>query len=157
MKLEFTKNLEKAEELDNLKTRVLKYVLYKKRTELEVREKFKGCDENLLEDVIEFLKEYNYINDDEYIERSITEFKNLKNLSIKEIKYKLLQKGLNKNIVEDYINSHENELIKYEINSAKNIICKKSKNMELQEIKDFLYKKGYISSSIEEAIDSLKE
>ena len=155
--MEFTKNLEKAEELDNLKTKVLKYVLYKKRTELEVREKFKGCDENLLEDVIEFLKEYNYINDDEYIERSITEFKNLKNLSIKEIKYKLLQKGLNKNIVEDYINSHENELMEYEINSAKNIICKKSKNMELQEIKDFLYKKGYISSSIEEAIDSLEE
>ena len=157
MKLEFTKNLEKAEELDNLKTRALKYVLYKKRTESEVREKFKDCDENLLEDVIEFLKEYNYINDNEYIKRSITEFKNLKNLSIKEIKYKLLQKGLNKNIVEDYINSHENELMEYEINSAKNIICKKSKNMEVQEIKDSLYKKGYVSSSIEEAIDSLEE
>ena len=155
--MEFTKDLEKAEEFDNLKTRVLKYVLYKKRTESEVREKFKDCNENLLEDVIEFLKDYNYINDNEYIERSIAEFKNLKNLSIKEISYKLLQKGINKNIVEDYIYSHEEELLEFEVNSAKNLIYKKQKNMELIDIKDFLYKKGYISSSIEEAIDSLKE
>ena len=155
--MEFTKDLEKAEEFDNLKTRVLKYVLYKKRTESEVREKFKDCNENLLEDVIEFLKDYNYINDNEYIERSIAEFKNLKNLSIKEISYKLLQKGINKNIVEDYIYSHEEELLEFEVISAKNLIYKKQKNMELIDIKDFLYKKGYKAESIDKAINSLKE
>ena len=155
--MEFTKDLEKAEEFDNLKTRVLKYVLYKKRTESEVREKFKDCNENLLEDVIEFLKDYNYINDNEYIERSIAEFKNLKNLSIKEISYKLLQKSINKNIVEDYIYSHEEELLEFEVNSAKNLIYKKQKNMELIDIKDFLYKKGYKAESIDKAINSLKE
>ena len=155
--MEFTKNLEQAEKLDNLKTKVMKYVLYKKRTEFEVREKFRDCDENLLEEVIEFLKENNYINDDEYIERSIYEFKNLRNLSIKEINYKLLQKGLNKNIIENYINSHKDELDEFEINSAKNIICKKSKNMELMEIKGFLYKKGYKAENIEEAIENLEE
>ena len=92
--MEFTKNLKEAEELDKLKTKVLKFVLYKKRTENEVREKFSDEDENKLNDVIENLKENNYINDRDYIERSIKEFKSLKNLSIKEINYKLLQKML---------------------------------------------------------------
>ena len=58
--MDFTskEKLEKAEELDKLKSKVLKYVLYKKRTESEVREKFSDVDEVLLEDVIDFLKEY---------------------------------------------------------------------------------------------------
>ena len=155
--MEFTNDLEKAEKFDNLKTKVLKYVLYKKRTESEVREKFKDCNQNLLEEVIEFLKKYDYINDNEYIERSIAEFKNLRNFSIKEIKYKLLQKGLDKNLVEEYVNFHEGELLEFEVNSAKNLICKKNKNMELQDIKNFLYKKGYANSSIEKAIELLKE
>lgn len=46
-----------AEEFDKAKTRVLKYVTYKKRTENEVRVKFaKDFDKNLLKDVIEELK-----------------------------------------------------------------------------------------------------
>ena len=67
--MNFTNNLKEAEEFDNLKSKVLKYVLYKKRTESEVREKFKDISENKLEDIINFLKDYNYINDAEYIEK----------------------------------------------------------------------------------------
>ena len=45
------------EELDALKTKILKYVLYKKRTEKEIRQKFSEADENMLEDAISYLKE----------------------------------------------------------------------------------------------------
>ncbi len=46
-----------VEQFDKAKTRVLKYVMYKKRTENEVRVKFaKQIDKDLLEDVIEELK-----------------------------------------------------------------------------------------------------
>lgn len=46
-----------AEELDKAKTRVLKYLMYKKRTENEVRVKFaKDINKNLLDNVIEELK-----------------------------------------------------------------------------------------------------
>ena len=148
--------LERAEKFDKFKTKVLKYVLYKKRTESEVREKFSDSDENDLEDVIEFLKEYNYLNDEEYIERSIAEFKALKNISIKEIKYKLLQKGVEKNLLENYISSHYDDLLDFEIKSAINIINKKNKNMELQEIKNFLYKKGYTTESINIALEEVE-
>ena len=86
------------EEFDREKTRILKYILYKKRTEQEVRNKFeKTMDEILLEDIIEYLKEAKYINDKEYIEKAVNNFMILKNLSIREIQYKLLAKGIKRN------------------------------------------------------------
>ena len=78
------------EEFDKQKTKILKYIMYKKRTENEIRIKFNTIDEDLLEDSIEYLKEAGYINDKEYIERSVTEFKSLKNMSIKEVIYSML-------------------------------------------------------------------
>ena len=52
------------QEFDNIKTKMLKYIMYKKRTEKEVRQKFSSSvDEILLDDVIENLKELGYIND----------------------------------------------------------------------------------------------
>ena len=46
------------EEFDKAKTKVIKYILYKKRTESEVRTKFKNdIDEIMLDDIIEYFKE----------------------------------------------------------------------------------------------------
>ena len=92
-----------VEEFDKLKTKVLKYILFKKRTEQEVRQKFREDSGEMLDDVIEELKELNYINDENYIQRAVNEFKNLKNMSIKEIQYKLMTKGLKKDIIDNYI------------------------------------------------------
>ena len=91
-----------VEEFDKLKTKVLKYILFKKRTEQEVRQKFREDSGEMLDDVIEELKELNYINDENYIQRAVNEFKNLKNMSIKEIQYKLMTKGLKKDIIDNY-------------------------------------------------------
>ena len=155
--MEFTNNIKEAEELDKLKSKVLKFVLYKKRTEAEVWEKFQEEDQNKLEEVIEILKENNYINDLDYIERSIAEFKNLKSLSIKEINYKLLQKGIKKSLIDTYIYENKENLLDFEISSAIKLIQKKSKTLEIQEIKNYLYSKGYMSESINIAIEELEE
>ena len=142
------------EEFDKGKTKILKFILYKKRSENEVRRKFeKELDENMLEDIIEYLKEAKYIDDCEYIRRTVNNFMILKNLSIKELKYKLLAKGLNKNDIEDYIYENKYELEKYEIKSISNIIYKKSPAMEQDEIKQYLLKKGYKSENINKAIE----
>ena len=100
---------------DKLKSQVLKYISYKKRTESEIRQKFADEDQNILENVIYYFKSQNYINEEDYIERSIREFLNLKNLSIKELTYKLLQKGINKKILDDYVFKNKEMLVKYEI------------------------------------------
>ena len=153
-----TYNLEEFEKLDKLKTKVMKYIMYKKRTEQEVRRKFSDIDDQeLLDDVIEDLKENGYIDDNNYIERSVSEFINIRNLSLKELKYKLLSKGLNKDLIDEYFYNNIDKLEEYEINSAKNIIIKRSNNSEEQEIIQYLLKKGYKSDLIRTAIQELGE
>ena len=146
------------EEYDKEKTKVLKYVIYKKRTEREIRTKFKSIvEENMLEDILEELKENGYISDENYIERAVNEFIALKNLSIKEIKYKLMSKGISNNLVEDYVQKHEEELNEYEQKSADNIVLKKSVNMDETEIKQYLIKKGYTEEHIKNATQKIEE
>lgn len=146
------------EEYDKEKTKVLKYVIYKKRTEREIRTKFKSIiEEDMLEDILEELKENGYISDESYIERAVNEFMALKNLSIKEIKYKLMSKGISSNLVEDYVQKHEEELNEYEQKSADNIALKKSVNMDEIEIKQYLIKKGYTEEHIKNATQKIEE
>ncbi len=146
------------EEYDKEKSKVLKYILYKKRSKQEVKNKFHNTIENeMLEEIIEELEENGYINDNNYIERAVNEFIALNNLSLKEVKYKLMNKGISSNLIEDYISSHEEEMQNYEINSAKTIILKKQNSMDEDALMQFLVKKGYKTSNIRQAIELLNE
>ena len=143
------------EEFDREKTKILKYILYKKRSENEVRNKFSSTiNQELLEDIIDYLKEANYINDKEFIEKTVNNFITLKNLSLKELQYKLMSKGLNKDDIDDYLYENKEELEEYEIKSASNIIYKKSSTMEQEEIKQYLLKKGYKNENIKQAFEN---
>ena len=146
-----------GEEFDKEKTKVLKYVLYKKRSENEIRKKFeKEIEENLLEDIIAYLKEAKYIDDKEYIRKTINNFMALKNLSIREIEYKLYSKGIRKEDIEDYICDNKEELNQYEIKSASNIVNKKVTSLEIEEIKQYLIKKGYKRENITIALEDIQ-
>ena len=149
-------SLEEFEKFDKMKSKVLKYVLYKKRTEQEVRQKFsKELEENILNDIIEELKENSYIDDYNYIERAINEFTNLKSLSIKEIKYKLYSKGIKSSLIDEYISKNIDELQEYEEKSAYKLITKKLNSMEEEEIRLYLLKKGYKEESIKSVFNLL--
>ena len=144
------------EEFDKQKTKVLKYILYKKRSENEIRKKFeKEIEENLLEDIIAYLKEAKYIDDREYIRKTINNFMALKNLSIREIEYKLYTKGIRKEDIEDYIYENKEELNQYEIKSARNITNKKVTSLEIEEIKQYLMKKGYKRENVNTALEDI--
>lgn len=146
------------EEYDTEKTKVLKYALYKKRTVREIKTKFRGIiNEDMLEDIIEELKENGYIGDEQYIQRAVNEYMALKNLSIKELKYKLSSKGISQRLIEDYISKNLEELEEYERKSAENIAIKKSVNMDEQDIKIYLIKKGYKEENIKDAIEIIEE
>lgn len=143
------------EEFDKLKTKVLKYIVYKKRTEKEVRTKFSSSDVNqdMLEDVIEDLKANNYINDNNYIERAMNEFIAINTLSLKEIKNKLYAKGISNDIIEKYFSDNEETLGEYEQKCARKIAIKKQSQMDIQDIEAFLYRKGYSRESIKQAFE----
>ncbi|MCI8273378.1 MAG: hypothetical protein HFJ55_04780 [Clostridia bacterium] len=137
-------DIESLKKFDEEKTKVLKYVTYKKRTEQEIRNKFRNqIEENMLEDVIEYLKEAGYINDYEFVERQVNEYMNLKTMSIKEIKYKLYTKGVDKKLIEKYIDKNIDALQEYEGNCMQKIRDKKAQTMDEREIEQYLYKKGY--------------
>lgn len=136
--------LEQLKEFDMQKTKVFKYITYKKRTEQEVRNKFRGqIEEEMLEEIIDYLKENKYLDDYEFIEKQVNEYMNLKTMSIKEMKYKLYAKGLDNKLVEQYIEKNHEKLREYENRCIEKIKSKKAGIMEEQEINQYLYRKGY--------------
>lgn len=147
-----------SEEYDKAKSKVLKYILYKKRSKQEVKNKFSSVISNeMLEEIMDELEENGYINDNSYIERAVAEFIALNNLSLKEVKYKLMAKGISSSLIEDYISENEEKMQEYEINSAKNIIIKKQNQMTDEEIMTHLLKKGYKTSNIRNAIKKIEK
>lgn len=146
------------EEYDSEKTKVLKYALYKKRTIREIKTKFKSViKEEMLEDIIQELEQNGYIGDEMYIKKAVHEYMALKNLSIKELKYKLSSKGIQNSLIEDYISENIEELEDYERKSAENITIKRAVNMDENDIRVYLMKKGYKEENIKEAISKIEE
>ena len=146
------------EEYDTEKTKVLKYVLYKKRTIREIKTKFRSViKEEILDDILQELEENGYIGDKKYIQRAVSEYIALKNLSIKELKYKLSSKGIQNSLIEDYISENIEELEEYERKSAENITIKRAVNMDENDIRLYLMKKGYKEENIKEAISKIEE
>ena len=141
-------DLERLEKVDKLKTKILKYIFYKKRTEKEILEKFKNEDSDILDETIETLKELGYINDEKYVERFMHEAIALKNLSTFELKYKLYSKGAKESAIDDYISKNEEMLEEYELLSARNIVNKKKSTQEMQDIILYLKKKRYRPETI---------
>lgn len=137
-------DIERLKEFDAQKTKVFKYITYKKRTEQEVRNKFRGqIEEQMLEEIIDYLKEAKYLDDYDFIERQVKEYMNLKTMSITEIKYKLSTKGIDRKLIEKYIDNNYEELKEYEQRCIEKIKSKKAGTMEEQEIEQYLYRKGY--------------
>ena len=137
-------DLEKLKEFDMQKTKVFKYITYKKRTEQEVRNKFRGqIKEEMLEEIIDYLKDAKYLDDYDFIERQVREYMNLKTMSITEIKYKLATKGLDRKLIEKYIEYNYEELKEYEQRCVEKIRIKKAGTMDEQQIAQYLYRKGY--------------
>ncbi len=145
------------EEFDENKTQVMKYILYKKRTESEVRTKFnQSIEENMLEDIIEYVKTAEYINDKEYIKKLVNEYMNLKTMSIREIKSKLHSKGLYIEDIEDYLYENKEKLEEFELNSAEKLV-KKKKGMDKEKLKMYLINKGYDLDTVNKLIESNEE
>ena len=145
------------EEFDNNKTQVMKFILYKKRTESEVRRKFcHVIEENMLDDIIAYVKEAGYINDKEYIQKLINEYMLLKSMSIRELKNKVYEKGIYVDDIEDYIDKNRDKLEEYELKSAKKL-AEKKKGMESNKLKMYLINKGFDPDTVKKIVNSDEE
>lgn len=134
---------------EKLREKVFFYVTYQKRTESEVKHTFLSTfkkyniPEEILEELIEELKEKGHIDDKYFVKKKFKAYINFKLLSVKEITNKILQKGVSKDLIDEYIEQNKEQLYEHEIKSAKNLYEKKIKEKSDEEVKRYLLKKGY--------------
>lgn len=104
------------------KSSALKIIERSYKTEKEVIEKLKekGYEDSAINKSIEFLKEYNFINDVKYTKTYIKD--KLNSVGSQKIKYTLLQKGIAKEIIEEELADLNRE---NEKNTAFNLAKKK--------------------------------
>lgn len=140
-----------------LDDKLMKYVLFKRRTVHETREKCKalGFSDEYIDEVLNYLQENGYLDDEKYVMKYILNVVKLKKKSIQEIRFDLMRRGVKENIVEKYITE---ELHEFELKSAIELAKKKNKECnDLLKVRKYLSSKGYSLSVINKAIDSLKE
>lgn len=139
-----------------IEDKLMKYIFFKRRTESEVRGKCKllKYDEEMIDEIIEYLKENNYLDDENYVSKYIQNVMRLKNCSINEIRIDLLKRGIDDDLINKYI---DEEVEEFEANSAKILAEKKIKNMEIEKVKRYLLGKGFSYKNISKAIDNLKD
>ena len=139
--------------------KVMKYVIFKKRTEKEVRQKCEKFDytSEYIDEIIEYLAQNEYINDKKYVEKYIQNVMRLKNASIFEMKMDLLRRGVLEEYIDEYINNNSDELDEFEKQSAIKLMNKKINGTEIEKVKRYLISKGYSYVNVSNAIDNLKE
>lgn len=140
--------------------KLMKFVVFQKRATEEVREKCKKLNytEEYIEEIIEYLTENGYLNDKKYVEKYISNVMRLKSSSIYELKIGLLKKGVNEDIIEEYINLNREEILDYEYESAKKVLVKKMRQInDIDKVKKYMMSRGYSYDSIKEGIDNYQK
>ena len=140
-----------------LDEKLMRYVLFKKRTVKEVREKCRllGFQDSYIDEIIEYLKENEYLDDEKYTMKYILNIVKLKKRSIQEIRFDLMRRGIEEQIIEKYIT---NDLYAFELKSAIELAKKKYKDcLDFIKVRKYLASKGYSREVINKSIDYLNE
>lgn len=96
-------------DIERAKSRAINYISGKLKTKYEVRLKLKenGFAEDIIDEVLDILENEEYLNDRVYCEIFIEDKKKLNGYGKNKIKTLLIQKGISKNILEDYLDEFE--------------------------------------------------
>ncbi|WP_058485406.1 RecX family transcriptional regulator [Defluviitalea phaphyphila] len=145
----------KEKDYNKAKNIALNFLSYRPRSEKEIRNKLasKEYDEAIIEKVIDFLKKYDYVNDEKFAINYVKYYTHTKILGKKKIEYDLKQKGIKQKIIENVLNNIELD----ELNNALKLIEKKcplKENIDQkkkQKIYQFLLRKGFSYDVIKKA------
>jgi len=122
-------------------------------SEADLRKKLslKNYLPDVIEDAVNYVKKFNYINDERYAENYLNYRGKTK--SIRQIKMELLSKGIDHNIIENVLTDGSNEE-----EALRNLLKKKIKNPEdmdedkIKKIYAYLYRKGFSTELIREGL-----
>lgn len=96
-------------DIERAKSRAINYISGKLKTKYEVRLKLKenGFAEEIIDEVLDILEKEEYLNDKIYCEIFIEDKRKLNGYGKNKIKSLLIQKGISKNIFEDFLDEFE--------------------------------------------------
>lgn len=128
------------------------------KTEKEIRDKLllKEFDIYSIERTIEFLKEYDLLNDENYVKMYVKD--KMKNQGQNKIKYTLIQKGINEELIKeeiDKVNDDSQKEVAYDLAVKKyNLLSKREddKYKLSQKLYRFLTTRGYDYSIVSEVV-----
>jgi len=147
----------KEKDYSKAKDAALKFLSYRARSEKELRDKLisKEFDPMTIERVVEFLKRYDYINDEKFAYSYVREHIRLKLEGRKKLIYDLRQKGIKSEIIDHVLDNTDIN----EIDQAIKLLKKKCPDKtepglkEKQRIYQFLLRKGFFYDTIRKAFD----
>lgn len=141
------------------KDKALRLLEFRSQSEKELSDKLKraGAKEYDIEEILEFCRNYGFVNDRQYALSKARDLKNLKKYGKQRIKSELYSKGIPAEYVEEAIDNLEDD----EENVLMPLVEKKlrgdfeKKNID-KCIRYFLYR-GYSFGDIKSCIESIKE
>lgn len=128
---------------EEAKERAVKYLVLQLRTEMEVKQKLQklNIEEEIITEVLEYLKSIGYIDDSKYVDAYLRQSVNIPKYSVFEIKMKLKQKGISKDLIEKKISEFDSK--DYEEKLVEKLKSGKLKNMEEIKQRAYLYRRGF--------------
>ena len=160
---DFIEQVLKEEEQNKANNYALKLLGYRPRSENEIIDKMrnKGYEIEFIDKTINYLKKYGYIDDKEYALTYSRDRMRVKKLGQQRIKAELLQKGVNKEVLEEALyelidkdDEYERalELAEKKINSS---YRNDDKNAQYRKLGAFLQRKGYSFDTIKKVLNKV--
>lgn len=146
--------------MTNPRDYALYLIEFRDRTEKELREKLfgKGYAEEQIEDTVEFLKNYGYIDDKRYASHFIHDAINLKKWGKIRIRTELLRKGIDREITDFAL---EDAFAKVDDDRVLNEMKKRFSNSDFSNMKErnrifgFFMRRGFTSAEIKGAMNKM--
>lgn len=149
------------DEFEKYLNKALHFLSFRPRSEKEIRDKLlsKKAPEEIIERIINSLKEHKFLNDEDFAKWFIEQRLRFRPKGMRIIKMELKQKGISKDIIESVIQNSE-FIIQNDLESAKKLVEKKFdkyKDLEKQAIYQklgaFLARRGFDWGTIKKSID----
>lgn len=147
------------DEFIQAKDAAIKFLIFKKRTEHEVLIKLmkKGYNNDIAAQVVDYLKQLEYLNDEIYTKKYIKDAVNIKKYGKRRIYNDLINKGVNKEIIIEKFNETDFNEVEY----LKPMLEKKLLKLQhideksLNKLRRYFYRRGFTTQDIDYCIDEV--
>ncbi len=150
------KNQKPLKTYDEAKEKALRLLEFRSHSEKELTEKLKirGATDEIISDVLDFCRNYGFVNDKDFAKRKAKDLYNLKKYGKRRIEQELKAKGISSDLIYEALCE-----IDFDENDLESLVRKKlNKNFEKKNIdkciRYFLYR-GYDFCEIKSCIDKV--